>query len=862
MSTNKATKLNELISQQETLLKEIRDEARELDSDSLLSQNEKLTGELRAASEKNQSLETENAELKSQLAATKSALFAKLADEKLMVFSATQRRIENIYYKEADGVTNRLLQYEDGCRKSIRQTMAAIENYGTAEYSDLQNKLAALNNEFEARRRQINEYQTQQYNAAVTTNRAIGKTLEAEPLTENEKRVAQQQKSLESFIGLNLLSKAGIFLFIIGIIMLGRFAYVHMSDIFKCSLIFLLGAVLIAIGEVFHKKEKSVFSTALISGGTAVLYAATATGYFAFDLYSVRITFILCIVVTAVAIFLSNQIKSQVICAFGAVGGYLPVVAAYMVSFGNPAAADKAYLPVVSGYFCLLSIVIFIMTYNKKWYAAQFIGYGLHLVAIGGVSGFAWTVRNLPGYGFALPVAAAFSIASFIIYLLMPSSKIVTGKVLTLGDTVLLGLNTVSGAISISISLNNCFEEAKSNSVIGFVFLALSVFYGLLMAFSIREKNNSSKAATAITSVSALIFSMWVVPLIFGLEYAAIAWAAEGLILALIGIEKKIKVSENAGLFCMLLSLPVYVFEVHDIDNGYSVLSIISLGIITAAFWTYVIRGLLDAKDSRYVNALYIGFEIATSILTVIYGCYLYSCLVHGPLITVYSEFTNVAVGIVLTVCMALLLRFGILKNDVSVVFSDLAAIAVTVVTFSLADCAYKYNEFTNYFHDAVKSPAFSVFNLILLIAINIGVELFFAAAVSDVINRSKAPVWVYTAAISISSLMLITATIMAQFDVKFSSIIISAVYIAAACILLFIGFRKRFTVVRSGGLVLVLIAFAKLCFVDTTSLHSAWKIVSYFAFGAILILISYFYHRFSKSLEKEISENKEDFLN
>lgn len=130
-----------------------------------------------------------------------------------------------------------------------------------------------------------------------------------------QKKCVAKAKSLESFIGLNVLSKAGILLFIIGIILVGRYAYLHMSDLFKCLLIYILGGVLVTIGEIFYKK-KNVFSTALISGGVSVLYAATASGYFAFDIFSARLTFVICIIVTAVAILLSMQTKNQIVCTF------------------------------------------------------------------------------------------------------------------------------------------------------------------------------------------------------------------------------------------------------------------------------------------------------------------------------------------------------------------------------------------------------------------------------------------------------------------------------------------------------------------------------------------------------------------
>lgn len=179
-----------------------------------------------------------------------------------------------------------------------------------------------------------------------------------------QKNASLKQKSLESFIGLNVLSKAGILLFIIGIILVGRYAYLHMSDLSNACL-YTFSAVYSLQSAKYFTKKKNVFSTALISGGVSVLYAATASGYFAFDIFSARLTFVICIIVTAVAILLSMQTKNQIVCTFASLGGYLPVVVLYLISFGK-AASDNMFLPVSSAYFCLLAIVVFIMTYNKN----------------------------------------------------------------------------------------------------------------------------------------------------------------------------------------------------------------------------------------------------------------------------------------------------------------------------------------------------------------------------------------------------------------------------------------------------------------------------------------------------------------
>lgn len=848
--SSKIDKLNKLIDDQQAILDSVKAEARSISADDVYRENEELKSKIDILAKSESNLKAENDSLKKSLDNTKAALFSKAADEKLSAFSSVQNRIEKVYYKKELGIGSVLDDYERNCIKSIDDTVKVIEGYGSSQFDDILANLKALRAETQARRAKLEEYKNTEFNNAVQTNFAVGESYKNAPLTEAEKQAATKQRSIESFIGLNVIGKAGILLFIIGIIMLGRFAYVHMSDAFKGGLIYLLGIVLVAVGELFYKKEKTVFSTTLISGGVATLYAAAATCFFAFELYNAKITFIICVLITAVAVILSNQVKSQVVCAFGAVGGYLPVVAIYMMGFGK-AAADVTFLPVSSVYFCLLAIILFAMTYNKKWYVAQFIGYGLHLIAIGGVAKCAYSLRNLTGYGYALPLAVAFAVASFVIYLMMPGAKIVKGKPFLVKDGVLLGLNTVSGAVSVSITVHNLISDStKADRTVGFVFLAFTLIYAFMSAFAVKEKREGSAAATTITSISGLVFSMFVIPFIFGVEYASVGWAAEGIIIALIGIQKKIDVIEYAGLGCMIMSVIARIFGSSDMSKE---LAAVSFAVIVCAFWIYTVRGFVQVEQRSYKTIIYTAVEIASAYSSVGLVKYLYDNVMSGPSVKVNSVFTDYAVVIASLLVFSIIIRHGLLKNRTSMLVSDLVSFGVFLTTFIGMDLHNKYNEIFSYFGEIVEHNALTVINVVLLFAVNIGVILFLASAVLDIINRFAAPAWLFTMTISLSSLMLITAMAMGQFEVKFSNVIISALYIAASCIMLFVGFKRRYTVVRSGGLVLILCAFAKLCFVDTSHLDSGWKIASYFAFGAILILISYFYQRFSKKAESEV---------
>ncbi len=853
MSTDRTKKIEQLLEQQESILKSIKAEARSIDSDLLVEENRRLSEELNEEKALNEQLAKNEKILNNELQTTKAALFSKMANEKLAAFERVQKKIDSYYYIESETLNNRLKAYEYNCRKSISETFSALDTYAGNEYDDIRVQLAELNQELDKRSKYITQKLQQEKEQLIEQNSKAGKNLRLEKLTQTEKRTAAKQKNIESFIGLNLLSKAGILLFLVGVIALGRFAYVRLPDLFKGGLIFALGIILIGIGELFHKKEKSVFSTALISGGVAVLYAAAATSYFALHLFSIQVTFVLCIIITAAAIALSAQLKSQVVCAFGAVGGYLPLIAAFMIGFGK-AAADRTFLAVSGTYFCVIAIIIFIMTYNKKWYAAQFIGYGLHIIAIGGVARCAWALRNLNGYEYVLPFAVAFSALSFFVYLMMPGIKIVKGKDLSAGDVVLLGLNTVSGALSVGITMHNCFESIVSaNRAVAAVFVLFMLLYVVLMYFSSRQKAVFSKSSGIILSLGTLVFSMLVIPFAFGWIYAAAAWAAEGTVLSIYSISKKIKISEFIGLFCIILSSVVlYLSNAYDPSNPYKAITLISLTSIIAALWIYIVFGLISAKEYKSSAVVYIVFEIISAVAGFAYLIYLYQYIIHGPFVNYYSDFTDCSVYVLLALLIVSVMQIGVLRNKASLFFKDIISVAILFVTIIFIDISKSYKSVNNIFGESVEPKNYIIFSAIVLIVVNIAVSISFAKTVNHIINEFSWSPWIYTAAISVSAVAIITAVLTSQFEMKFSNVIISAVYIITACILLFVGFAKRYTVVRFGGLILILCAFAKLCFIDTRGLDSGWKIASYFAFGTILITISYFYQRFSKKMERE----------
>ena len=218
--------------------------------------------------------------------------------------------------------------------------------------------------------------------------------------------------------------------------------------------------------------------------------------------------------------------------------------------------------------------------------------------------------------------------------------------------------------------------------------------------------------------------------------------------------------------------------------------------------------------------------------------------------------------AIIFALVIATTLRFGIFKSKITLILSDVIGILLMPITFIRLNILEEYDYIINFYREQVSAQSPKIFNIVLLIAVNIAVGIFFAKCISSAINRHSASAWVFTLMTSICALALITSTVMAQFDIEFSSAIISTIYILVSIILLVVGFKKNYTVIRSSGLAIILCTFAKLCFIDTRSLESTWKILSYFAFGAILIIISFVYQKFSKKLENEAVSITDDNKN
>jgi uncharacterized membrane protein len=119
----------------------------------------------------------------------------------------------------------------------------------------------------------------------------------------------------------------------------------------------------------------------------------------------------------------------------------------------------------------------------------------------------------------------------------------------------------------------------------------------------------------------------------------------------------------------------------------------------------------------------------------------------------------------------------------------------------------------------------------------------------SIITDRKKGIEWM-PLVISGYFVILLTQNLIAQYNLNFSSAVISVIYVLTALAWIIYGFTRRFAFIRRFGLVLAIFAVVKLFLIDLAGLTQGYRIVSYFALGISLIAISFVYQYFSKRLE------------
>ena len=829
--------LQDVVKRQKSLLAELEQEAGAILRSDLAQENGQLKAEVlkleRSLAECNEKLalvRTKNVELSN-------ALFEQVFSERLQILHRSKEKNEAYFKAAKDGELNKLNQLE----KSLKTRTDGLINRLAKNRADTAKGILLELDSLSARASKIateaRAALAKEAGAFTAHSSEQFERLKDEQVTDEMVAEIGKKNNLEAFVGGNLINKLGIVFVILGIVAVAQFTFLRLPDTFKGFLMFAVSGLLLFAGELFNRKKPSVFSLGVTSGGIAGLYASLSISYFLLGIISMYPALLVCVLITVSALVLSQRYDSQTITAFALVGGYIPIIS---VSDG----IALTYGAMV--YFVILNLLALAISFYKKWIITMFIGFCLNLAGtlyiVFNMYTIFWPSRDLgklvdvSQIATVLYVFFAFAVYTFIPLLGNYRAKQPIAK----PDIIILGLNTVISAL-IMYGVFLMFDLDDYTGIMAIVFAAAYLALGRL----VEKRFSGEKHAAALFYLTGLTFVVLTVPLQFGKEWLSLGWLAQAVALASYGILREEKNFKKSGTAIGVLCLGSFVLFDVLLETG---------GLFAYKYLAVTLGGAVVlfalAYKKNLSSVLENSFKYAVLTNSWLYSMYLVSLcedyLVKQISGTAYNPyFFLMAMAVFATFAWsALLPRIPIVADKpvkyISVGLSVLGMAALLAATkmwegFYVSTAGYPMPA------AAVVSLVFAALCALALFAMR-GVLTHFA------LSGGASVEWL-PFGVSAYFLAWLTEALIFQYGLRITSIAISIILVVAALAWIIYGFVKRYAFMRRFGLILSFLAMAKLFLVDLTAFTQGSKIVSYFAFGATLLCISYVYQYFSKRL-------------
>ncbi|MCL1805000.1 MAG: DUF2339 domain-containing protein [Clostridiales bacterium] len=829
-----ADKLKDIISRQREVLSELEAEQLALESSDLARENARLAAELEKQRGDFERADKALADLAEENANLKNTLYEQIYNEKLRFVTTTAQKLEVLFNTGVDGELDRLTAIESKARARIIRFRRALAKDNIDLRDDIYARLDELSASLDRKATEARAKATLAPGPFTREERDGLEALKEEQITDEQIRALAKKNNLERFVGLNVLNTVGIFLLIAGSITLARFAYVQLTDLLKGVMLYALGGLLLAAGEMLNRKKPNIFSLGLSAGGVGILFAALATSYFALHILDVYPAIAVCVLVTAAAFVLSNRYNSQTIAAFALIGGYLP-----MFSIGTDTAV--AYGAMV--YFVVLNLLALSLSTHKKWRISPFIGLFLNTAGTLYICMDSYGAPGLP----RRVCTILYVLFAFLTYTAIPIVGAYRAKAgFRRADVVFLALNTFFS----SLILFGVFYSFGLQDYHGALAVAFAAIYLLLGRFIEKRFAGGERHIRALFYLTGLAFVVLVIPLQFGRAWLSLGWLAQGVALAAYGVLRDEKSFRRAGLVICLLCLVAFVAN-DCVWTGhylfvykYSAITLGSLVLLGAYMYTGLMTGLF-VKVYKYFALVNAWFFTMYLIFGKLYGV-LYRL---GGQSAYQVDYLTGAAAVTATFLLAYAFSRIRLLHDlgtriVSVALHGLGILALALMNTALEPVSRVY------LRVGTPSPGITAAGTAILLALGLLSVLALREIMKMlVLGRAMGVEW-YPLVVSGYFVLLLTQNLITQYDLRFSNAAISIIYVLTALAWIVYGFTRRYSFVRRFGLGLAILSVIKLFLIDLAGLTQGYQIVSYFALGATLIAISFVYQYFSRRLE------------
>jgi len=832
---NKQESLQDLIKKQKELLAKIDYTAKQYDESSVVKENESLKHELEKYKKELEEVCEKYKQTKEENGNLKVALKEQIYNEKLNILKISKEKVETYFNTTLEKGENGLFALE----RELNEKIEVLNYIMTSELSEdkvkISSEIAAMKNSFtEELERKRENYIASKMELTEKIEKGY-KLMEEDPIDEETLQRRIRQNNIEVKIGLSWLNKIGLFLILLGVATAVKYTYSYWFDNYmKAIFIFLLGSIFIGVGEWMCRKAKTVFSIGLNAGGTAILYYGVFSSYFFLKIIDIKVALILSVIITLITTLFSLRYKSQTINAFALIGGYLPFFS-YVFYFG----LDSNKVVAAMAYLFLLNLSLLIAALFNKWSFTEYLSFLLNIPVL------IYLINHCDNN----TINIIYSLCTFALYLAITLAYSLLNKVsLKAFDIILLASNTTINCIITYI----LFEKANLQDFQGLLAFIYCAVYFLLGRFAkIRLKDE--KVTKLIFDITALTFAILVVPFQFGVVWLSIGWTIESVLLICFGFKKKHTLLEYGGWIVYLLCFIAFcMFDTPFVSENFGKVVqyfhfkyftfILGMTIITFFY-------LQNTKNDLLIKYTDKGIGITTFKYFTLVNLWIYLTCESKAL---YNEFINLNsfnsfYKLLLFAVVTSLFALGI--NKISLI-RDKGIKYMSLILYAIVDflCILITGSLEVFYIEG--SNTLKVLSLILLISYNLLVFFNLRHIVLHFIKTYKGNLELYPMILSIFLLFNITLFLTQQFNFANINFIISLIYIVFSFIFIVYGFKEKYIYIRRLGLILSIFSSGKLFIYDLSYLSTLWKIVAYFAFGFVLLAISYVYQRLRKVME------------
>ncbi len=655
-----------------------------------------------------------------------------------------------------------------------------------------------------------------------------------------EKR--QRQEQWEMKIGLNVINKVAILLILLGVGAAFKYTFDHwMGDHLKSISFFLIGLIFIIGGESFYRRHNTIFATGLLGGGIAILYAATFYSYFLLEaLISLNMAFFLSILITATAALLALRYDSQTIGSLALAGGFLPVL-----TLNLTIGLSTNILPLIMGYLFLLNFLLLLISFYKEWKTIRYLSFILNTPAL------IYLLFSLPSVGWGI----FFTTLTFLMYTsITVGSSLIKGLTLHLLDLVLLALNTAINAPILYL----LFSHGNLDAFMGVLSIIFALFFIFLGGLVQQRQREDTKTRDLFFGM-ALTFAIIAVPAQFGQAWISLGWLVQAVFLIIYGSRKESQRLHRAGwiIFALCL-LAFYRFELfyklfHNSKVSFFSLKYlaITLGQILVLM-NYLILNKIGEKTRKVFPGEYLTpFRIFTILNLWFYVVY-NSWTIFGGLFahaalgryfhSLFTAFFTLTLGYVIV-------KIPILRERAVQVLSNILMIMANIQCVYLNTTRFPATSAHSYVAKGVGLIFLIVFNILILFNVRDLVTMF-------ITGRSKEKSYwrwgLVPLFLGLYLLFNLSSILVVQLNLSVSGFYFNLAYFLLALTFIGYGFKKRASSMRWLGLGLILFSLTKLFLFDLAYLRDFSRIIAYFTFGLILLVISLLYQKIKTLLEEK----------